>query len=78
MSHDRHFLDHACNKIVELERGFVILFLIVCYETLNWLNYQKNNTKFSYPSFFFYLKLCNYFKIGFLFGFFVDAFKVGS
>ena len=57
--------------------GFIVAFLILWYEILNWLLYEKNTTKFSFI-FSFFLKLFNYFKIGFFFGFFVDAFKVGS
>ena len=61
--------------------GFIIFFLILSFEIINSFHYFKIYNKkiffYTFPSFF-YIKLCNYFKIGFLFGFFIDAFKVGS
>lgn len=60
--------------------GFLIIFLIFTFEFINYCTYHQISNKFFMKSSHsrFYIKLSNYFKIGFIFGFFVDAFKVGS
>jgi hypothetical protein len=50
--------------------GLLIFLLLFCFELFNYLYYRKKKLSF--------LKNLNFFKIGLLFGFFVDAFKVGS
>ena len=62
--------------------GIILLFLI---ESINFIFYHNKNRKFFY--FFRFsvkipksnlLRSLNFFKIGFMFGLFIDAFKVGS
>lgn len=54
--------------------GFTILILIILFETISFFTYhKKHNLKKK-----FFWTTANYFKIGLMFGFFIDAFKVGS
>ena len=69
--------------------GFIIFIILIIMEFLNFLLY---NTRFARPKRFFVKfhkisyysnnqiiwKSLNYLKIGIMFGFFIDAFKVGS
>ena len=59
--------------------GFIIFYLLGFIEITNYANYDPKGKK----AFFisrneFAWKMCNFLKIGLLFGFFIDAFKVGS
>lgn len=65
--------------------GFIILNFIFFLEIINYIVYHKKGRFFFFfwtislhfrETFFW--KNFNYFKIGFLLGFFIDAFKVGS
>nr|YP_009105557.1 hypothetical chloroplast RF20 [Lobosphaera incisa]AIT94279.1 hypothetical chloroplast RF20 [Lobosphaera incisa] len=65
--------------------GYIGLILLFFIESINFIFYHNKNRKF----FFFFrfsvkisknnlLRSLNFFKIGFMFGLFIDAFKVGS
>nr|AIY30161.1 hypothetical protein LOBIN_cp020 [Lobosphaera incisa] len=65
--------------------GFIGIILLFLIESINFIFYHNKNRKF----FFFFrssfkipksnlLRSLNFFKIGFMFGLFIDAFKVGS
>jgi hypothetical protein len=65
--------------------GFILFFVIIFIEFINFINYKKLKQNYyilkkniKKNSNFFLYKLLNYFKLGLLFGFFIDAFKVGS
>nr|YP_009105992.1 hypothetical chloroplast RF20 [Gloeotilopsis sterilis]AIT94810.1 hypothetical chloroplast RF20 [Gloeotilopsis sterilis] len=68
-------------KIINLDIG-IILIILLLMEFLNFTIYLKKNRKFlfffkNFKQINFFLNL-NFFKIGTLLGFFIDAFKVGS
>lgn len=74
----------ALRKIIIWD-GFIIFILIAYIEIISYLIYSSSNRPFLYIykfSFSFknnlFLKILNYFKIGIMLGFFIDAFKVGS
>lgn len=67
--------------------GFIICFILLIVEIINFLNYSTSKLPAALlqrhviyvVDYGKKLSQClNYFKIGLLFGFFVDAFKVGS
>ena len=72
--------------------GFIIFIILIIMEFLNFLLYNTRLPFFARPKRFFVifqkissysnnqiiLKSLNYLKIGIMFGFFIDAFKVGS
>nr|YP_010448192.1 hypothetical chloroplast RF20 [Symbiochloris sp. SG-2018]UTQ75673.1 hypothetical chloroplast RF20 [Symbiochloris sp. SG-2018] len=60
--------------------GFIICFILLIVEIINFLNYSTSKIHVIYVvDYVKKVSQClNYFKIGLLFGFFVDAFKVGS
>nr|YP_009105642.1 hypothetical chloroplast RF20 [Xylochloris irregularis]AIT94356.1 hypothetical chloroplast RF20 [Xylochloris irregularis] len=71
--------------------GLLVVALLSLFEFVSSVHYRKHRKQgvvpiedFSYLWYDsqrltqFFPKLCNLFKIGFMFGFFVDAFKVGS
>lgn len=66
------FLNFLKNKIVW--DGIVLIIIILFFELLNYLIYNKKQIK---GSFRFFVILKN-FQIGALLGLFIDAFKVGS
>lgn len=64
--------------------GLIVFFIIFFCEIVNYHIYTKKKKlshiftwPFKFPVAIFW-KFLNYFKIGILFGFFIDAFKVGS
>ena len=57
---------------------FDAIFLVIVFEVINPLIYTKSNKFFIFSKETNYIKNINYLKIGILFGFFVDAFKLGS
>ena len=62
-------------RFVFLWDGFIILLIIGLMEILNYNVYNVKNP-ILYPKIL--VQFINFFKIGFMIGFFVDAFKVGS
>jgi Protein of unknown function (DUF565) len=55
--------------------GTLAILLLICIETINFINYAfYNYVQFKAVP----MRLFNFFKIGSLLGFFIDAFKVGS
>ena len=59
--------------------GFIILSLLGFIEITNYASYDpKGKRAFFISRNEFAWKMCNFLKIGLLFGFFIDAFKVGS
>nr|ACQ90814.1 hypothetical chloroplast RF20 [Neglectella solitaria] len=74
-----------CVRSIFIWDGFIILNFILFIEIINYIIYHKKGRFFllfwNFPFSFqkkLFLKNFNYFKIGFLLGFFIDAFKVGS
>jgi hypothetical protein len=69
----RHFL---------LWDGFIILFILLWSEFISYVIYHKDDRKFFFflfaPNDRTFWELLNIYKTGVFFGFFVDAFKVGS
>nr|WDY12794.1 hypothetical chloroplast RF20 [Chloroidium sp. KL-2023a] len=63
---------------------FIIFILIVLLEILNYTVYRNKNRLLFFSPFLKYgstklvVQFLNFFKIGLMIGFFVDAFKVGS
>ena len=66
------FLNFLRNKIVW--DGMLLLIIVLFFEFFNFLIYKKSVVS-QYKKLFLLLKN---FQIGILFGFFIDAFKVGS
>ena len=59
--------------------GFIILSLLGFIEITNYASYDPKGKKaFFISKYEITWKMCNFLKIGLLFGFFIDAFKVGS
>jgi small-conductance mechanosensitive channel len=64
--------------------GFIISVIVIFIEILNFLIYHSKKRCFFILNFClnsknsFFLKSLNYFKLGIMLGFFIDAFKVGS
>ena len=57
--------------------GFIIATLLIVIEFTSYISYKPRHSKYFRASYF-TLKAINFFKVGFMIGFFVDAFKVGS
>ena len=57
--------------------GFVVALLITVIEVLSYLSYKPRHSK-SLRTCSSTAKALNFFKVGMMIGFFVDAFKVGS
>lgn len=65
--------------------GFIVLILLFFVEIISYITYHKEGRSFflfwKFPFFYkkrLFWKCFNFFKIGILLGFFIDAFKVGS
>nr|YP_009105757.1 hypothetical chloroplast RF20 [Neocystis brevis]AIT94453.1 hypothetical chloroplast RF20 [Neocystis brevis] len=64
--------------------GFIIFILVLFIEIVNFLIYHSQKRFFFISNFYLkvpnslFFKSLNYFKLGIMLGFFIDAFKVGS
>lgn len=65
--------------------GFIVLILLFFIEIISYITYHKEGRSFfiiwRFPFLYqkrLFWKCVNFFKIGLLLGFFIDAFKVGS
>ena len=58
--------------------GSIVFCLLLFFESLSYLAYKKKILFFKQALFKSNFRFFNYFKIGILFGIYIDAFKVGS